>query len=65
MIESSNVSRVNSIKNPDTQEEIRYTPTLLTIQDGILVDMNVESDTVIDISEEIDLATYSEINENR
>jgi ABC-type lipoprotein release transport system permease subunit len=62
VIESSNVDGVNLIRNPDTQEEMRYTPTLLTIRDGVLIDMNVGADTVVDILKETDLGTYSKID---
>jgi thiol-disulfide isomerase/thioredoxin len=62
MIESGNVNGVNLIKDPETQLEMNSTPTLLTIKDGVLVDMNVGSNIVVDILKEIDLGTYRKID---
>ena len=61
-LEAGGASGINLIRDPDTSEEMKYTPTLLTIKDGVLVDMNVGGDTVVDTLEEIDLGTYSELD---
>jgi thiol-disulfide isomerase/thioredoxin len=53
---------VNVIRHPDTLEEMQYTPTLLTVKNGVLVDMNVGGTDVVDTLEDIDLGTYNKID---
>ena len=60
--EAGGATGVNVIRHPDTLEEMKYTPTLLTIKDGVLIDMNVGGDQVVDTLEEIDLGTYDKLN---
>ena len=62
LVESKNVNGVNTIKDPITFEDMKYTPTLLTIKNGIVVDMNVGGDTVVDILSEIKLDTYTKLD---
>jgi len=62
LMDSANTSGVNTVVHPDTGKEMTGTPSMITVVDGVIVDLNVGSEAIPELLDAINEGTYTEIN---